>query len=157
MRIRRRPATPADDAFLRTVYASTREHELAAVSWDPAQRDAFLRMQYDVRERAHRDGRVEVILADDVPAGRLHLDHRAAEVRVVDIALLGEFRGRGVGRTVLREVLADAGARGARVTLHVAHDNRARTLYERLGFCEIARSELDALMEHPAREVAHAG
>jgi len=41
-----RAATASDEPFLFALYASTREHELAAWGWEPAQRDAFLRMQW---------------------------------------------------------------------------------------------------------------
>ena len=53
---------------------------------------------------------------------------------MIDIALLPEHRGRGVGTQLVRALLAEANAGGRRVTLNVERSNRARGLYERLGF-----------------------
>jgi Acetyltransferase (GNAT) family len=69
-----------------------------------------------------------------VPIGRLYLHESAAEVRVMDIAVLPEWRGQGLGTTLLHAVL-DAGREGnARVSLHVEPGNPAQRLYARLGF-----------------------
>jgi hypothetical protein len=40
-----RPIGADDLPFLCALYASTREQELAAVAWDPAQKTAFVQMQ----------------------------------------------------------------------------------------------------------------
>ena len=52
----------------------------------------------------------------------------------MDIALLPEHRGNGVGSSLLRDLLAEADADGKRVTIHVERLNPALRLYERLGF-----------------------
>ena len=54
----------------------------------------------------------------------------------MDIALLPEYRGRGIGTALLEELLVEADATGRRVTIHVERFNPARRLYERLGFVE---------------------
>ena len=41
------PVAEDDREFLYRVYASTRADELAAVPWDRAQKEAFLRAQFD--------------------------------------------------------------------------------------------------------------
>jgi GNAT superfamily N-acetyltransferase len=57
-------------------------------------------------------------------------------LNVHDLAVLPEFRGRGVGRALLAAVEEHARARGcAKLTLEVREDNaRARGLYEQCGF-----------------------
>jgi ribosomal protein S18 acetylase RimI-like enzyme len=57
-------------------------------------------------------------------------------LNVHDLAVLPEFRGRGVGRALLAAAEARARARGcAKLTLEVREDNaRARALYEQCGF-----------------------
>jgi len=62
------------------------------------------------------------------------VDRSDAEMRIMDIALLPEFRGRGIGRTLMEELLAEAKAAGLPVGLHVEATNAAKRLYERLGF-----------------------
>jgi ribosomal protein S18 acetylase RimI-like enzyme len=133
-----RPVRPADEPFLRGVYASTREAELAAINWNQEQRAEFIGFQFHAQTTYYRqqfpDATHDVVLVDGQPAGRLYVDRQPHEIRVVDIALLPEFRNRGVGGSLLRDVLAEATRLGRPVTLHVERSNPARRLYERLGF-----------------------
>lgn len=138
-----RPATPDDEPFLARVYASTREDELAHVPFSEEQKAAFLAQQF-AAQRAHYaahygDASRDVVLVDGEPAGRLIVARGgAAGILIVDIALLPAFRGRGVGGRLLGPLLAEADAAGVPVTIHVERANRARRLYERLGFAAVA-------------------
>jgi RimJ/RimL family protein N-acetyltransferase len=54
------------------------------------------------------------------------------------IAVVPERRGAGVGGLLLRGLVQEAGREGfARLSLSVAHGNRARRLYEKTGFREV--------------------
>jgi ribosomal protein S18 acetylase RimI-like enzyme len=134
------PVGQDDREFLYRVYASTRAEELAVVPWDDGQKDSFLRMQFDAQDAWWRENYAgtsfDVIVVDGEPAGRLYLHRGDTEIRIVDIALLPEYRGNGVGTTLLRDVIAE----GKRVTIHVERMNPALRLYERLGF-EIAEDK----------------
>ena len=133
-----RPVRPDDDELLRRVFASTREAELTLVGWDAGQKDAFLRMQFDAQRRHYSEhyagASFQVVEVDGSPAGRLYVARWPEEIRVVDIALLPEYRNLGVGTVLLQRVLAEGEAEGRRVTVHVERLNPARRLYERLGF-----------------------
>jgi len=146
-----RPVEAADEAFLYQVYASTREEELAVLDWDAAQKDAFLRMQFAAQHHHYRehypDAAFQVILADDRPAGRLYVDRWPGEIRIVDIALLPQFRNSGIGTLLLQDLLAEAQLAGKPVSIHVERFNPARRLYERLGFLTIADEGVYLLME----------
>ena len=50
-RITLRPVAVADDAFLYSVYASTRAEEMTRVPWTPEQKEAFLRMQFTAQKQ----------------------------------------------------------------------------------------------------------
>jgi ribosomal protein S18 acetylase RimI-like enzyme len=133
-----RPVEPGDEDFLYRVYASTRAEELAVVPWDETQKNGFLRSQFEAQDRWYREhytrASYEIVLIDGEPAGRLYLHRGDSEIRIVDIALLPEHRGDGVGSSLLRDLLAEADAAGKRVTIHVEQFNPALRLYERLGF-----------------------
>jgi ribosomal protein S18 acetylase RimI-like enzyme len=135
-----RPVEPDDREFLYRVYASTRTEELAAVPWDDAQKDAFLRAQFDAQDawwgENYGGASFDVIVVDGEPAGRLYLHRGDTEIRIVDIALLPEHRGKGIGTQLLRDVIAER----KRVTIHVERMNPALRLYERLGF-EVAEDK----------------
>ena len=73
------------------------------------------------------------------PIGRLYVDRRPTEIRIVDISLLPQFRGAGIGSGLLDDLMREAAASDRRLTIHVEINNRAGTLYTRLGFVEAAR------------------
>jgi GNAT superfamily N-acetyltransferase len=143
-----------DEAFLRDLYASTRIDELAGTGWSPAQTRDFLRMQFDLQRahyrRHHPDASFLVVVRDGRPIGRLYVHYTPDDVRVLDISLLPDARGHGIGRWLLGQVLEEAARRGAPVTLHVALGNPARRLYERLGFRAVRQDALNVFMERPA-------
>lgn len=136
-----RPATPADAEFLYRVYASTRYEELAPAGWPPEQVEAFLRMQFRAQDTHYRtyfpDTAFDLILWAGEPAGRLYVDRRPDEIRVVDISLLPEYRGRGAGSALFAALFAEAAAAGLPVRISVEVFNPARRLYDRLGFVPI--------------------
>jgi ribosomal protein S18 acetylase RimI-like enzyme len=146
-----RPIEPGDAPFLCRVYASTREEELRPVPWTPAEKAAFLRQQFQAQHayyQEHYTGtRFEVILRDGQPVGRLYVARWPDEIRIVDIALLPEHRGAGIGTGILRDLLAEAVAAGKPVRIHVERRNPARHLYERLGFLPIEDKGVYHLME----------
>lgn len=136
-----RRVTASDTAFLLRVYASTREEELALTDWSDEQKEAFVRMQFEAQHRYYQehyaDATFDVIEIGGVPAGRLYVHRRPAEIRLVDVTLLSEFRGTGAGTTLLRALMAEAEAAGKPLTIHVEMYNPALRLYERLGFTAI--------------------
>lgn len=133
-----RPATPEDEAFLYRVYAGTRQEELARTGWDETQKEAFLRMQFEAQSRHYREhyagAEFSVVLADGRPAGRLYVARWPEETRIVDIALLAEHRGRGIGTRLLNDLVSESEASGKPLSIHVERFNPALRLYGRLGF-----------------------
>lgn len=133
-----RRVTASDTAFLLRVYAGTRAEELALTDWSDEQKEAFVRMQFEAQhayyQEHYADASFEVIEVDGLPAGRLYVHRRPAEIRLVDITLLPEFRGAGAGTALLRGLMAEAEAAGKTLTIHVEMYNPALRLYERLGF-----------------------
>ncbi len=133
-----RPETEADLEFLYHLYASTRADEMALLDWTEAEKEAFLRMQFSAQRgyyREHyRESRFDVIERDGEAIGRLYVARRPDDIRVVDIALMSEHRGRGLGGGLMRALLDEAAAAGQSVSIHVEIYNPALHLYERLGF-----------------------
>lgn len=95
-------------------------------------------MAQDEHYRAYDDASFSVIEVDGAPAGRLYVARWPAEIRIMEIALLEPFRGRGVGTALLRSLIEEADASARALSIHVEVDNPARSLYERLGFAPAA-------------------
>ncbi|WGY03961.1 GNAT family N-acetyltransferase [Nocardioides sp. QY071] len=149
--VRLRPATAADTPLLVEVYAAGRADELDRASWQPGQREAFERMQFDLQDRqyrtAHPQGSFDVVEVDGQPAGRLYVSERSEDIRIVDIALLPAFQGQRIGSALLRAVTDRAAADGRTVSLHVETGHRASALYERLGFRQVEDRGIRRLLE----------
>ena len=139
MSIELREIVAEDKEFLFAVYASTRADEMQLLDWQAAQKETFLRMQFNAQHKYYTENypgaNFQVILMDNQPVGRLYTHRRENEIRIMDIALLPENRGRGIGSILLKKILAEAAMLNQTVTLHVERYNPALLFYERLGFC----------------------
>lgn len=137
-----RPVAESDDDFLLTVYASTREDELAQTAWTVDQKRDFLRWQLDLQRREYEtrfpDAEYRIIVVDQQPAGRIWVGADKEQIRLLDIALLPEFQNRGVGTILLRRLMdrADNEGKALRHMVFVLNNNADR-FYERLGFKKI--------------------
>lgn len=145
------PALPEDEDFLLAVYASTRREEVALWGWDAEKQAGFLRMQFSMQRQSYElqfpGADQRLILTDGHRAGRLILHRTPTEIRVVDIALLPEYRGAGIGTRVIQGLQAEAAAAHLPLRLSVDKSNPARRLYERLGFRLIGENESRFAME----------
>jgi len=62
------------------------------------------------------------------------IDRRRGEIHILDIALVPERRGEGIGTALLKQLLVEAEESGKVVILYVEQFNPAQGLYRRLGF-----------------------
>jgi ribosomal protein S18 acetylase RimI-like enzyme len=127
--------------FLYRVYASAREQEMAGWGWADSEKDAFLRMQFNAQHAHYQqqfgDADWNLVLLDGEPVGRLYFQRREDELHIIDIALMAEQRGQGVGSALLQDVLDQADQAHLPVRLCVERNNPALRLYQRLGFREV--------------------
>ena len=133
-----RTETASDRELALRIYASTRAEELAQVPWSDEQKQAFLRHQENAQHahyaKHYAQASFDIVLCSGEAAGRLYVHRMLREMRIVDIALLPAFRGRGLGGALLQDLQSEARACGRLLSIHVEHANPARRLYERLGF-----------------------
>jgi len=146
-----RPSQPEDRDFLFRLYAGTREHELRAFGWPPAQQEAFLRMQFNAQQQwygaTYSTAESQIIEQDDKPIGRIIVQRDAGMWRLVDISLLPEHRGHGIGGELLRALIRECAASGAVLQLQVVNTNPAQHLYNRLGFIKTGEDQIYTQME----------
>jgi ribosomal protein S18 acetylase RimI-like enzyme len=146
-----RPITPEDDSFLADLYASSRTEELAVTTWSDEEKSLFCRMQFNAQTAHYAENypgaSFQIIERDGVAAGRLYVARWAKEIRIVDIALLPEHRGAGLGTQLLRELQEEASVAGKKLSIHVEQFNPARRLYERLGFQQVEEKGVYLLLE----------
>jgi len=149
-----RPRSDGDLDFLYRVYASTRLEELAATGWDETEIETFLRMQFELQHtqyvQNYPEASFDIVLIDGAPAGRLYVHRGGSGIRIMDIALLPEFRGKGTGGRIIRELVREADAAGLTMSLHVEVNNPVREFYRKLGFKEIESRGAYYYMERKA-------
>jgi len=149
-----RPITPHDDAFLARVYASTRAEELAVTGWSDEQKSDFCRSQFDAQtayySANYQGASFQIIERNGWPVGRLYVARWEKEIRIVDITVLPEFRGSGIGTELLRDLQDEARTAGKSLTIHVERFNRALELYQRLGFKQVEDKGVYLLLEWSA-------
>ncbi len=132
-------ADEEDGTFLRQLYRTTRDDEMAATNWSDADKQGFCDRQFDLQHihytRHHPEGAFLVLKAGAEKVGRLYVDGSGEAVHLVDLSLLPQWQDRGIGSAVLAEVQRCAAAAGKPVTLNVLAGNwRAVALYRRVGF-----------------------
>lgn len=144
-----RALTPADEVWLRALYASTRSAEMATVPWPEAAKRSFLDQQFALQrahfEQHYSEASFLAILAPETlsPIGRYYILEASAEHLVVDIALFPRWQNRGIGSTLIRQSQARAADSGAALGLHVLkHNPSALRLYQRLGFEVISDEDM---------------
>jgi len=140
-----RDSTDTDRDYMHGLFAALRARDWGASGLGSGVLEPLLAMQFDAQERGYRtqfpDSQCQVIVCDRQPVGRLWLCRSPGEIRILDIGIEPRMQRRGIGSSVLRTLLKEAHAAGLRVTLSVAADNAAQSLYRRLGF--------DVIAEHP--------
>ncbi len=117
-------ATVTDEDFLAEVYFSTRSDEFSALGWDTEQLGQFLAMQYKIQKQAYQlqfpDAENSIIWLEKEKIGRLIVNRSAADLRLVDISLLPEFRSLGTGAKIITGLQNEAGEKNLPLTLTVA-------------------------------------
>jgi ribosomal protein S18 acetylase RimI-like enzyme len=148
-----RPAGPDDQEFLFRLYASTRQDEFAGVGLAPAQLEALLRMQWSAQRRwyetAYAEAESQIVLYGDTPIGRAIVLHGATATTLVDISLIPEYRGRGIGSLLLRDLIEQCSRKNVSLCLQVLKTNPAVHLYLRLGFTQTSEDGMYFQMEKP--------
>ncbi len=146
-----RPVGDADLAFLERLYGSTRTDELAQTGWTEADKQSFIAMQFAAQHKHYLqhypDAHWLVVEQDGDAMGRLYIEHWPSQHRIVDIALLPERRGQGLGEAMMRDLMDAAAGEGKAVSIHVEKFNPAMRLYHRLGFTKIEDKGVYDLME----------
>ena len=146
-----RAISSEDRAILYNIYASTRIEEIARLNWSKKQKDEFLHMQFTAQHSYYQNqftrADFNLILNDKQVIGRLYLDRREDEFRIIDIALLPSHRNKGIGKALMEDILAEAKMAEKPVRIHVEKQNPALNLYNRLGFTQIGDTEVYYLME----------
>jgi ribosomal protein S18 acetylase RimI-like enzyme len=146
-----RPVRGEDEDFLRALFVSTRDQEVAQTGWPiEVQRD-FLAQQFDAQSRHYTayypHAERLVIERGGAAVGRLYIDDNAGSLHLIDIALLPQHRGIGIGTAILSDLVRHAQDRAIKILAYVEKHNPARGLYGRAGFSMVRDEGVYDLIE----------
>jgi ribosomal protein S18 acetylase RimI-like enzyme len=82
-----------------------------------------------------------IIVIDGLDAGWLQVGESPDSIYLGQLHLAPSLQNRGIGTAIVRELTDKARQAGKALTLDVMKNNRARLLYERVGFRVIGESE----------------
>ncbi len=146
-----RAVAPEDETFLTAVYGTTRANELSAVPWTAEQREAFIRFQFAAQTQHYQTEYPEavhqIVLFHQQPVGRLYVDRRAHEIRILDLTILPAHAGAGIDVQLIRQLMREAARAGLSLTIQLESFNPARELFARLGFVPVAEFGFRTLFE----------
>lgn len=134
--IHRRPATEDDKIFLkrlaREVYQDVVTKQFGC--WDETLQDKHFqekwsRHNYQIIEQAGQK------------IGAFWISREPDHLWLSEIQIAPSHQNQGIGTVLLKEALREARALGLPLRLHVLIENRAKALYERLGFNVIGMLE----------------
>ena len=147
-----RPVEREDLAFLAKVYASSRV-DLASLPLDKTQKTLFANQQFEAQHLHYQnhfpDADFDIVHVDHQPAGRLYVDRSIDPMCVIDITLLPEFRGKGIGTRLMNQIINEATFLSRHLRLCVRLDNPAADWYRKLGFQLIADDPVNLHLEKP--------
>lgn len=132
-------ASEDDGEILFDLFAASRADLIASIpNLDAAQKEKFLRLQFQAQRDQYltqfSNAQWDLVVIRGRVVGQILVAPIGDELRLVDVSLLPEFRNRGIGGALLRDLLDRAASENRCVSLHVLPSNPAIHLYWRLGF-----------------------
>ncbi len=139
-----RQVTDADYDFLYQLHVVTIRSSVEATwGWDDSFQEKYFRTRWNPSER-------QIIVVDGTDVGTVTLKWRPTELILALIQVHPDYQGRGLGTSVMRDIISFAHARALPVVLHVLKANpNAQRLYARLGFTITEEREKRYVMSAP--------
>jgi GNAT superfamily N-acetyltransferase len=144
LRWRLQPAAVKDEEFFRTLFAET---NVMLQAFPLELQASLLDMQFRGREMTYSTAYPEaknslICLDDGTSIGRRLVDQSDDGFRLVDLAILPAWQGRGIGTQVLADLAQQSRETGVKLSLRIVKENPALRLYCRLGFATVAADEI---------------
>jgi ribosomal protein S18 acetylase RimI-like enzyme len=151
-----RPVTSDDDPFLFEVYASSRGEDLATMGWEPEPIRTFLETQYSAQKVFLKNDYPEtddrIIMLGRERIGRIVVLRNDREIRLVDIALMPQYRNAGLGTHLVRDLMSEAAKLSIPFRLQLIRSNPAVALFEQLGLVRTGETGSHYQMEWQAQK-----
>lgn len=125
--------------------------EFASLAASEAQRLQLLEQQFGLQDTHYRNFFPEtdrrIVTVDGLPVGRFYLLRGDPMWTLIDLTILPEMSGQGIGSRVIDRMTAEADAARKPITLHCSLTNPAFEIYKAKGFLEVRVDGADWVME----------
>lgn len=103
------------------------------------EREELICQQFKVEQsqliQMYPKAKLNIIMLNEKPIGIIYISHGETSDRILQIGILEDYRGLGIGKKVMNKIIKESVKRGKTVSLQVAWFNqRAYVFYEKLGF-----------------------
>lgn len=88
-----------------------------------------------------------IVVKDELDAGWMQVIEVPDHLYLAQIYVVSPFQNHGIGTAILRELIDNVRETSQSLTLDVMKNNRARLLYERLGFKVVGQSDYKLTMQ----------
>ncbi|KPH13765.1 N-acetyltransferase [Chryseobacterium sp. ERMR1:04] len=140
LKLKYRKASESDLDFLLNLRMKTMNEHYANSSL-PTDRESTLQRVLYQFEKAN------IILFNNEPIGLLKIDRSKDKIEVLQLQVDPSQQGKGLGKMILKEIIAEALSSQKPVVLSVLKTNKAQNLYSSLGFVTIDKNEHSYIME----------
>lgn len=150
MSIALRDANDQDDGFLFSLYCAIHEEQFKVLGWPEGALKSFMEIQFNARNASYSrdfpEAQQAIVLLDDQAVGALTVSRLPEAMRIVDIAVLPAYQNRGIGKTLLQDLIEESRRAALPLRLSVQKDNPgALRLYRKAGFREVKTADEDGL------------
>ncbi|MDB4412531.1 GNAT family N-acetyltransferase [bacterium] len=146
-----RPEAESDSTFVEELVIAIREGEPGFRDLPAEERTSLLKEQVRLQSADYRrkfpQAHFLIIMASGHPVGRFYIDHTPDRLRIVDLSILPDYQGHGIGHQLMKSVLAEGTRTSLPVRLSVMIGNPALDFYLKLGFVTIDKLESHLRME----------
>jgi len=140
MKINLRKIKTEDFEFLWQVHnAALKNYVTKTWGWNEERQQQLFRENFETE-------RAKIIVFEGEDAGFLDVAERETETVLISMRLLPKFQNKGIGTKIIQNVLNESHRKNKTVRLQVLKINRAKTLYNRLGFEVYDETETHFLM-----------
>ena len=142
--------TTSDESFFQQIDA---EHAQRIFQFLPReQRENLIEMQYLAKLSAYKsqwaDAATYLVKAERLGIGKIILSTYKSGMHIIDVVIAEKYRNKGIGRQLLMLVEQRALDIGCtKLTLSVATNNRAKALYDHLGYKVTVQNETQVAMK----------
>lgn len=138
------PHTINDESFFQQLYAEYYQQRFSFLPND--QLKSIVELQYLAKIASYNKQWPKAIAylvqLDHIAIGKIILNENASSMHIVDVLVSEKYRNQGLGRKLLHSVEQKALDVGCpKVTLSVAINNKAKHLYDNLGYEVISQDD----------------